>query len=140
MKRILTLLTLTLLLAAPLIYTGCGTLDPAGVYQGDKVLYEADMTISTSYDVVHSFVLWEYTNRATLKTMPQVKEYADYLRLNYPLWHRAAISARSVYTSSKSTANANALQLTLAVLRNAMTQAQQWMANGSTSAPIIPQN
>lgn len=139
MKRILTSLLLAVALCGGLLtITGCHSLDPAGVYQGDKVLYDADTMIALSYDTVHTFVSWEYTNRATLTKMPQVKEAADNLRLNFPIWFKAAISARTVYTQSKTQANADALSLTLSVLRNAMTQAQTWIANGATytAAPL----
>jgi hypothetical protein len=126
---------LVLFLALPLLLaTGCRSLDPVGPYGGDQVLYSADLTISTSYDVIHTFVLWEHQNREALKTAPQIKEYADYMRSNYPTYHRAAMSARMVYANSKTKANQTALALTLDVLREAVRQANQWLAN-ATNVP-----
>ena len=125
---------LVLLLALPLLLVGgCKSLAPDGAYAGDQVLYSADLTISTSYDVVHTFVLWEKQNRAALKATPQVKEFADNLRLNYPTYHRAAMSARNVYENAKTKPNATALSLSLDVLRDAVRQANQWLANASTA-------
>jgi len=82
---------------------------------------------------VHTFVSWEYANRVTLAAQPEVKKYADYLRLNYPIWHRAAISARNVYLAAKTSTNKDGLDMTLAVLRAAMAQAQQWLASAPTA-------
>lgn len=124
---------LIILLALPLLLLGCRSLDPAGPYGGDQVLYSADLTISTSYDVVHTFVLWEKQNRDALKTAPQIKEFADNMRLNYPTYHRAAMSARMVYANSKTKANQTALGLSLDVLREAVRQANQWLANAPTN-------
>jgi hypothetical protein len=128
MKKLLLILTLTLACLAPLTFTGCGTLDPAGVYQGDKVLYDADILISTSYDTVHAFVLWEFNNRATLASMPEIRKTADAMRIQYPIAHKAALNARSAYLSSKSAPNATMLSQALAVLRQTMTTASQYLA------------
>jgi hypothetical protein len=126
---------LVFLLALPmLLLTGCKSLDPAGPYGGDQVLYSADLTISTSYDVVHTFVSWEYRNRTALASTPQIHEYADLMRSNYPTYHRAAMSARMVYANSKTKPNQTALALTLDVLREAVRQANQWLAN-ATNVP-----
>lgn len=51
---------------------GCGTLNPDGPYQGDKTLYDADVAIATSYDLIHTFVTWEHQNRDTLKAKPEI--------------------------------------------------------------------
>lgn len=129
------MLTAALLLAAPITFTGCGTLDPAGSYSGDKVLYDADMTISLAYDTVHNFVTWEYQNRAALSGLPQIKEYANALRSQYPTWHRAALAARQAYIGNPNDPNRTALQQALDVLREAMRQANQWLA--TTQTPIL---
>lgn len=126
---------LVLLLALPMLLVGgCRSLDPAGPYGGDKVLYSADLTISTSYDVIHTMVSWEKQNRAALSAIPQVREFADLMRSNYPTYHRAAMSARMVYANSKTKPNQTALALTLDVLREAVRQANQWLAS-STNVP-----
>lgn len=136
MKRLfVTLLALPLLLA-----TACQSLAPGGPYAGTggKLLYEADTTISTSYDVAHTFVKWEKDYRTVLAPTPQIREYADHLRLNYPTWHRAAMSARNVYANARTQPNATALSLSLDVLREAVRQSNQWLATAPTSAnPLL---
>lgn len=124
MKKLL----VTIMMLPLLLMCGCKALAPDGAYGGDQMLYSADLTISTSYDVVHTFVLWELQNRAALRGTPQVKEAADNMRLNYPTYHRAAMSARNVYANAKTKTNANALAITLDVLREAVRQANQWLA------------
>ena len=128
MKKLLLILTLTLACLAPLTFVGCGTLNPAGVYQGDKVLYDADILISTSYDTVHAFVTWEFNNRSALSSMPEIKNTADALRIQYPIAHKAALNARSAYLSSKSAPNATMLSQALAVLRQCMSTASAYLA------------
>lgn len=113
---------------------GCQTtLQSGGAYNGDYALYNADLTISTSYELIHSFVSWEYANRELLKRTPQLKEFADHVRLNYPNWHRAAMSCRNAYALSKSKTDHTALQMSLDVLREAAHQANQWFANAAVS-------
>ena len=130
---------IVLLLALPLLMSsGCNSLDKAGVYAGDQVLYNADLTISTSYDVIHTFVQWEKDNRAVLATTPAIKQFADNVRLNYPNYHRAAMAARNAYVQSASVPNQTALQLALDVLREAVRQANQWLATSSTSSSANP--
>lgn len=133
-------LTKSLLLACALCaglltITGCHSLDPAGVYLGDKKAYDADLLISSSYETAHSFVLWEYQNRATLSKLPQIKEYADTLRVQYPTWHKAAVAARNAYLAAKTDTNATALAQALAVLRQAVSSVSQWYANAATTLP-----
>lgn len=128
-------LPLILLLAIPMFgLTGCQTtLQQGGAYRGDQALYNADLTIATSYELIHSFVSWEYQNREVLKTMPQIKEFADHVRLNYPTWHKAAMSCRTAYYVSHSKTDQTALQLSLDVLREAVRQANQWFASATIS-------
>jgi hypothetical protein len=65
--------------------TGCATqLAPQGVYQGDTVLYRAELASVSSYQLVDTFLKWEYDNRALLSTHPEIKQAADFLRVNYP--------------------------------------------------------
>lgn len=133
MKKLLIPIVLAVALCGGLLtFTGCGTLDPAGVYQGDKVLYDADMLIATSYETVHSFVLWEYNNRTTLASIPDIKKTADALRVQYPIAHKAALASRDAYMTAKTAPNATALSQALAVLRQAMTTASAYLATQGT--------
>lgn len=131
---------LFVLLALPfLLLSGCKNLAPGGAYEGDQYLYAADAVISTSYEAAHTFVKWEYDYRNTI-TWPQVKEFANFVRLNYPTYHRAAMAARSQYILSKTVESKKSLELTLDVLRSINTQISQWYAQVSslpnTKTPI----
>jgi len=108
--------------------TGCGTLDPAGVYHGDKPLYTADVALTGAYDALHAFVRWEYENRAALASQPEIRQAADRVRAQAPQWFASAMALRDAYAATPSTANQSALASALAVIQAAVTQAAAWEA------------
>ena len=111
---------------ALLAITGCASLDPAGPYAGDKVLYDADGAIASSYELMHAFVKWEYERRTALKDVPAITTYADYIRANSKQWIRSAIAMRDAYAASP-TKDPAELYRALAVLREAATQSAQYL-------------
>lgn len=121
--------TLALLLALLAIaLTACGTLDKTGIYatkyKADaKVIYDADSTVHTSYLLIDQFLKFERDNRAALSATPQVKQYADTLRLQSPGWFQSAIALRDAYANNPSPGTRDALQTALAVLRQAVNEA-----------------
>lgn len=122
MKKILLTLPLLLLIA------GCGTLDPAGPYSGDKILYDADVAITTSYEVMHSFVLFEYNNRDMLLAAdPKIKSVADNIRKNAPQWFGTALALRDAYQTQPGTQTRDALQSAILVLRVAALEATKYL-------------
>ena len=118
--------TILMLVLTVAVMSGCGTLDPAGPYAGDKVLYEADGAITASYELLHAFVKWEQERRPALTSLPQVTQYADYVRANSKAWFRSAIALRDAYKSDPGKDPA-ALQKALAVLRESAAQAGQYL-------------
>lgn len=119
--------------------TGCGTLDKTGVYNGDKTLYDADLTIATSYEVLHAFVQFEYDNRAMVANTPEVKRYADSIRLGAPQWFATAIALRDAYKTNPAEATRTALQQAIDVLREATIQSTKYLAQqGSKSPAALP--
>jgi len=128
-------LALTLLVGVPCTQTGCGTLAPSGVYQGDKTLYDADFAIAGSYDLLHSFVTWEFKNREALTTMPAVKEYADKVRAGARQWVTSAIACRDAYAASPSAENRTNLQKAIAVLREAVVQGTKYQVSAAILEP-----
>lgn len=114
---------------------GCGTLDKAGVYQGDQTLYTAELVIVTSKDVVQTFVTWELQNRAALARTPEVTKAADFLRRNFPKWKKSADALHDAYKLDPSTPNKTALENALAVLRTALTEAAGYMSRAAMSPP-----
>lgn len=121
---------LTLLLAL-----GCKkTLDPAGVYKGDAVLYQADLTIVTAYDVLHGFVLWEYNNHALLGGTPEVTAAANNIRANAAKWLASASACREAYAANPTSQTRSALTSALLVLQTAMNEAIKYLAPPATTA------
>lgn len=127
-----------LLIALFLTGTGmtCRKLDPAGVYQGNQFLFEADMAITTSYDVVHTFVKWELENRQVLAVKwPEIGKAAVRLRKNYKGWHTSALALRDAYEASPTDENRNNLAASITLLRQALAEATKHM---STAARPVP--
>lgn len=117
-----------LLVVTAIALTGCGTLNNTGVYKGDKTLYDADLLITSSYDVIHAFVLYEANNRQELASVPEVKQAADAIRAKAPSAFASAIAIRDVYAQSPNKDTGNALQTSLDVIRAMAVEAAKYMA------------
>ena len=110
------------------LLTGCGTLDPAGVYHGDKTLYAADQVLADAYDALHGFVQWEYDNRAALAGQPAIRLAADRVRAQAPQWFHSALALRDAYAANPTAPNQDALTSALAVIQAAVSQAAAWQS------------
>lgn len=122
------LLVLILVLFA-VAFSGCQThLTPGGAYKDDKVLYETDKTIVTTYAALDSFLKWEHDNRATLSKFPEIRKVADEIRDNAPRWMQSAMNLREAYAAAPSQQSRDALYKSLAVLREALREAALHMA------------
>lgn len=117
-----------LLLFFMAVMAGCGTLAPDGPYKSDKTLYAADKAITESYDVMHTFVLWEYRNRATLAKWPEIKKSADTVRAGAQGWIESAIRLRDVYAANPTENNKLSLDKALAILSQAIAEVSTQMA------------
>jgi hypothetical protein len=129
--------TLALALFVAFAAPGCRTLSPDGPYAGDEILYSADETIVASYDLLHTFVKWEYENRAALASKPEIKRAADHVRANAQQWIASAIALREAYALSPTAESRRSLKGALAVLRAALTEAVKYMA-ASQAPPGAP--
>lgn len=121
-----TLLTLCSVLAI-LLTPGCAVVSKDGPYQGDSILFNADQTIVQSYDLLHTFVKWEYDHRAALSTVPQIKEAADRVRLQAPAWLQSAMTLRDAYAAAPTRGNKKSLEASLDILRAALTEATRYL-------------
>ena len=120
---------LHLLRVLPLVLLcSCATQLAPGPYNGDKVLYNADLAITTAYDVCHRFVKWEYDNQVALMQFPEVKKAADKVRVNAPGLINSAISLREVYVSTGSSESRDSLLTIVALLRQLTTEAVKNLA------------
>lgn len=118
-------------LAMCLVGGGCRALAPGGVYNGDKVLAQSELAISTSHDVASAFLKWEKANRSVLPQ--EVKQFAFNLRRDYPQWHATAYAVRDSYVAGGS--DATALQKAIAVLQTAVAQAAGYMTASVKANP-----
>lgn len=119
-------------LSLGLMTSGCRSLAPGGAYQGDQVLYQAETTIVTSYEIVDTFLKWERTNQKLLAKWPDIHRAADRLRADYPQWYRTANALRDAYAANPDPATRDKLQTALALLRTALTEATGYMAQTTT--------
>lgn len=115
------------LVSSSVVLTGCGTLDPGGSYKGDEILYRADVAITTSYNVLHTFVQFEYENRALLASQPEVKKAADNVRLHAKEWITSAIALREAYAANPTPENRKSLETAISVLRTALNEATKYL-------------
>lgn len=114
-------------LASFALFTGCASISKDGPYKGDEVLYNADRAITSSYDVLHAFVKWEYQNRESLGQWPEIREAADVVRANAERWIDSAIVLRDIYAADPSPENRLSLENSLATLRAALNEASKYL-------------
>lgn len=118
--------------------TGCATkLASDGVYQGDAVLYNADKTIVNVHELLHSFVTWEYKNRAVLPV--EVSKAADAVRASAQKYVQSAINLREAYASNPTKETGDKLQQTLDFLQSLLHEAVRYMADPNAPPSPLPQ-
>jgi hypothetical protein len=133
MKQIgLALFALVLFAGGP---SGCKSsrLDPKGVYQGDKFLYEAENAIVTAHDTFRQFLQWELSFRSVLP--PEVSRAADFVRLNEEKWISTASALRDAYERTPSPEAKDRLQLSINLIRTALHEAASYMVSNKSRAP-----
>ena len=116
-------------------FSGCGTLDPKGVYAGDKVLYDAELAINTSYDLIHTFVTWEKDNRAALAKWPEIKSAANQMRAHAKEWFSTAHALHDAYAANPTETNRESFLAAVAILRTALNEAAGYMARAAQPNP-----
>jgi hypothetical protein len=138
---LLGLLTLSLL---PMAETGCKTrlapgtyysqLDTNGVAQPNVPLYNTDLSIVTTKNVIQNFLQWEQTNRPLIQPKyPEITKYAIQLSNDAPRWLQSAVALRDAYNSNPTAANKSAFDTAMSVLTAAMGEAQKYFAAASKS-------
>jgi len=120
MKHIITL-------AVCLLAAGCQTnLEPGGAYT-DKVVFRADQTINSSYDILRVYLKWEMNNREALKSVPEITASADYIRSNMRLWFNTATSLVDAYKVAPSVTGKEELDKAISIIQTAVAEAATWM-------------
>ncbi len=126
MKKLLSILTFAFIIGGgALTQTSCGTLDKSGVYAGDKTLYGTDVVISSSYELIHSFVLFAYQNSENLP--PEVNAAANRIRAQAPQWFSTALALRDAYKLNPTSENNSRMQQALDVLRAAVAESAKYL-------------
>lgn len=115
-----------------LLAVSCGTLDPAGVYQGNKTLYTMDTTIMTPLNTLDAFCSWELQYRVLLSKNPAIKRAADTIRAQTPKWAQEAVRLRDVYAAIPTEENKTNFQKALAVLNQAAIDALTMLNSNAT--------
>jgi len=112
-----------LLLSSP----GCGTLDKSGVYRGDQLLYQSELTTVTSYGLLKTYLEWERDNEAALARWPAIHQSAKHIEANWQQWFKTAYALHDAYKLDPSQENAAALNTALKVIRAALTESTKYM-------------
>ena len=118
------------------VFTGCATtLSPTGVYQGDTVLYNADIVFNTATTTVDQFLKYELANRGTPAAPKGLTQAADKIRGEWPRIHDAYYSARDLYTANKSAANLSSFQKAITDAQGALSIASGFLTSAQPKAP-----
>ncbi|OAM87581.1 hypothetical protein OH491_21785 [Termitidicoccus mucosus] len=114
--------------------SGCKSLSPGGVYDGDALLYNAEAAVVSSYVVFDTFVKWEYDNRADLEKADanraaEVKQAADFVRKNAKLAIGSVIAAVELYKKLPTEENRKSLMAALTTLQQEVVKAAGYIKN-----------
>lgn len=110
---------------------GCRSLAPGGVYDGDKLLFESETTIVTSYDLVDTFLKWEQDNEQLLSKWPGIHKGAVKMRQDFPHWYNSANALHDAYEQTRDVETGKQLATTLALLRAALNEAAGYMVTAA---------
>lgn len=118
------------------VCTSCQTkLDP-GPYEGDAVLFRAEQAIVETKDAMDTFLKWEHQNQAVLAAYPEIKQYADVVRVDGRVWLESAIALRNTYKANPNDETRGKLQTSLALLRTMLAEIATHLArHKATVAP-----
>jgi hypothetical protein len=121
--------TLVSLIAVFLLFgVGCSTIAPGN----DPIVVRAEQTVKAAVTVIDSFLKFEYDNRMVLATSrPEIKLFADKLRLEAPSAIREARVLTKTYKNGKTIQN----QL---VLDNSLNKLIQIQANINSFGVLVP--
>lgn len=140
LKKYSSLLVLGVVLLFSSFSTGCKTvtLDPAGVYAGDKTLYTMDKSIVQSYHLINDFVTWERDYRTSLAQWPEITRTADFVRNNAKRWLKSATNLRDAYALNPTGENKSAFDLSIDVISAALAEAAKYQSQHTNLKPKTP--
>lgn len=114
----------TLMLLAALVATSCSSILPGN----DPVVVNAERTTQLALETFDGFVSWEYTNREQLARFPQIRELADRIRLEAPLWLMSARALTKAYKQNRTDEGKANLETIVSVLTAAVNEASTYLS------------
>jgi hypothetical protein len=112
--------------------SGCASILPGH----DPVVVNAERTVKISFDTFDTFLKLEYDNREQLKKIsPDILKAADNIRNNAPKWLETANTTIRAYKKHRDLENKFNLNTAMAVLQNALNEAQKYIALSRASTP-----
>ena len=137
MKKFIPILTMLLLFAG--CSSGCKTtLEEGGAHEGDAVLFRAEQAIVETKDAMDTFLKWEHDNQVVLAKWPEIKQYADVVRVDGRVWLESAMALRDTYKANPTDENRTKLQTSLALLRTMLAEIATHLARQTITSTNNP--
>jgi hypothetical protein len=124
MKKLLVSFCLAFtLITTPIAFNSCKTF--VSTTANENVVVDAEKTLRISKDTFDIFLKLEKQNQVFVKAhLPQVHQFAEYIRTNAPTWLITANDLKNQYKHG--TGNLNLLMAALNVLKQNSSQAQTY--------------
>jgi hypothetical protein len=127
-----TALKATTLQLAALFLISCASITPGN----DPVVVNAERITALGADTFDTFLHFEADNSGALKTVsPDIHKFAEALRRNGQTWLLTARSLTKAYKLNKTPENKTSLQTALAVISEAVAQANNYVARAANKTP-----
>jgi hypothetical protein len=120
-----TKLLLPVLLAVLFVGAGCRSLEPGGVYEGDKFLHGVEVSTVAAKGVLDAFLEWELECRERLPV--EVSVFADEVRDKAPRYFASAIALRDAYARDPGPGTKKELRRAMGLLRGIALEASEYM-------------
>lgn len=107
------------------LLAGCAGVDPGH----DPVVVNAERAIASSFETVNTFLKLEYQNRDAWRLLNKdIYTTAEYLRKNFGNWYASAVRVKMAYKQNRTPENKAELETYVALLTQALGEAQQYLA------------
>lgn len=134
------------LLACLGLAVGCAHLDPGTAQKPspyitapgqapDTLLFDAEQSITTGYDLLHLFVSWEFKNRAQLAGVKEIRQVADNIRKHAEEWVDSAARLHDAYKLNPTPETRSALVDSLNVIQQAIGEATLYLSKYGPGKP-----
>jgi len=127
-----------MLLSAPLVLTGCGSLKPVPVAEGhDAVVVNAERVQKSSLDIYEQTINWELAHRATLPA--SISRAVDKYRAEFlPAWKKSRVALQAY--KDRTGPDASTVARVTAALSVAQSSLLSLMLSGASDAEVAQAN